>query len=258
MLTSVVNSLEKEKKGAVITAADVNKCFDMVFLSDLLLFLFKNKCDIKTIKVFQILTGYNKLQVQGANRWFEIMNGCGQGGVTAARLTSAGTAEVFERKIVTHPNPMKYRGESLAVDEFVDDCKMTDYDSRGAKVSGNILTAALDELSLQAHEDKTVQIVVGHEKYIKDMKDELERNPTYVQGFKVKVVESEKYLGMMVTSSGVKGMIDKNIEEKRKKSMPISQESRKLIRDPKLIRIGGLKSACVMLQAKLIPTILYG
>ena len=130
MLTSVVNSLEKEKKGAVITAADVNKCFDMVFLSDLLLFLFKNKCDIKTIKVFQILTGYNKLQVQGASRLFEIMNGCGQGGVTAARLTSAGTAEVYERKIVTHPNPMKYRGESLAVDEFVDDCKMTDYDSR--------------------------------------------------------------------------------------------------------------------------------
>ena len=120
------------------------------------------------------------------------------------------------------------------------------------------MTAALDEMSLQAHEDKTVQIVVGHKRYIKDMKEELERNPTYMQGFKVNMVESEKYLGMIVTSSGVKGMIDRNIEEKRKKSMPISQESRKLIRDPKLIRIGGLKSACVMLQAKLIPTILYG
>ena len=258
MLTSLVNSLEKEKKGAIITAADVKKCFDMVFLSDLLFFLIKEGCDLKTIKIFQILTGQNKLQVQGTNKWFQIANGCGQGGVTAARLTSAGTAEVFERKVKTHPSPMFFRGESLAVDEFVDDCKLTDSDSRGAKVSGNILSAALDELSLEAHPDKTVQIVVGHPKYIETMKKQLEDNPTYVQGFKVNVVESEKYLGMMVTSSGVKGMIDRNIEEKRKKSLPIAQSLRKLIRDPTLMRVGGLKSACVMIQAKLVPTLLYG
>ena len=125
-------------------------------------------------------------------------------------------------------------------------------------MSGNILNAALDELSLEAHPDKTVQIVVGHPKYIEAMKKELEDNPTYIQGFKVNVVESKKYLGMMVTSSGVKGMIDRNIEEKRKKSLPIAQSLRKLIRDPTLMRVGGLKSACVMIQAKLVPTLLYG
>ena len=258
MLTSLVNTLEKEKRGAVITAADVKKCFDTVFLSDLLYFLIKEGCDLKTIKIFQILTGYNKLKVQGAKEWFEIPNGCGQGGVTAARLTSAGSAEVFERKVRTHPSPMMYRGENLAVDEFVDDCKMTDSDSRGAKVSGEILSSVLDELSLEAHPEKTVQVVVGHTKYIEKMKEELTNNPTYVQGFKVNVVEAEKYLGMVVTSSGLKGMIDRNIEEKRKKAIPIGQSLRKLIRDPTLMRIGGLKSACVMIQAKLVPTLLYG
>ena len=55
------------------------------------------------------------------------------------------------------------------------------------------MTAALDEMSLQAHEDKTVQIVVGHKRYIKDMKEELERNPTYMQGFKVNMSELVVY-----------------------------------------------------------------
>ena len=162
-----------------------------------------------------MITGKNFLQVQGANDWFQITNGLGQGGVSAARLASASTSEVFERKLKTHPDPMEYRGVSVAVDEFVDDCKTMDMDSKGAKVSGNIISSALDEMALKAHGEKTVQIVVGHQDYITKMKKELDVNPTFIQGFKNKVVDSEKYLGVMVTSSGTKGIIDRNIEDWR-------------------------------------------
>ena len=46
--------------------------------------------------------------------------------------------------------------------------------------------------------------MVGHKDYIKKMKAELAENPTIIQGFEVKRVDQEKYLGMLVTSSGVK------------------------------------------------------
>ena len=90
-----------------------------------------------------------------------------------------------------------------------------DMDSKGAKVSGNIISSALDEMALKAHGEKTVQIVVGHQDYITKMKKELDANPMFIQGFKNKVVDSEKYLGVMVTSSGTKGIIDRNIEDWR-------------------------------------------
>ena len=69
----------------------------------------------------------------------------------------------------------------MAIDEFVDDCKTNDDDSTGARASGNIISAALDKMALKAHGEKTVQIIVGHPKYIAKMKYEMEKNPR-IQG----------------------------------------------------------------------------
>ena len=66
------------------------------------------------------------------------------------------------------------------------------------------------------------------------MKQEMAAIPTLIQGFKV-MVDTEKHLGVLVTSTGAKGIIDSNIEEKRKKASAISQALRRLIRDPTLM-----------------------
>ena len=255
---SLVNDLEKKKSGAVITCADVRKCFDNAWLSDMNWFLVKNQADIKATRMYQKLTGVNNLTVQGAKESFLITDGIGQGGIGAARSTSGGSSEVLERNMETHVNPIIYNGVNATCDEFVDDTKMTDYDSKGAKVSGNIITASLDELAMLAHPDKTVQIVVGHQDYIIAMKEELEKNPTFIQGFKVGVKDSEKYLGFQLKSGGVKEMIDFNIKDKKKKMGPVAQDIRKLTRDQKTMRVGGLKAACLMVQARGVPILTYG
>ena len=258
MMTSLINSLEAKKEGAVITCCDVVKCFDTLYLSDMSYFLAKNEACLKATKVFQKLTDTNMLKVQGSEKMFTITNGVGQGGIVAPRLASAGTTEVLERKFETHPSPLMYNGVNIILDGFVDDSKVTDTTTEGAKASGVIITKSLDEMALKAHKDKTVQIVVGHGDYIKKMKAELAENPTVIQGFEVKRVDQEKYLGMLVTSSGVKEMITRNIKAKKAKVIPAAQGLRRLIRNPVLMRIGGVKSASVMIQAKLVPMALYG
>ena len=144
---------------------------------------------------------------------------------------------------MTHPDPVIFKKVNCTCDCFVDDMKMTDYNSFGAGASGRILTKALDELALSAHEKKTVQIVVGSPDYIVRMKEELEKNPTIVQNFQVSVVQAEKYLGMVICSGGVKDIIDANIEAKRKAIAPVAQKIRKLTESPMIKRIGRLKAA---------------
>ena len=57
-----------------------------------------------------------------------------------------------------------------------------------------LVTMSLGELCLSAHPQKTVQVVTGSEEYIRNMMQELEENPTVIQQFEVRRVESEKYL----------------------------------------------------------------
>ena len=55
-----------------------------------------------------------------------------------------------------------------------------DKDSEGSKISGKLISMSLGELGLEAHPQKTVQVVVGSESYIENMTKELEANPTTI------------------------------------------------------------------------------
>ena len=90
------------------------------------------------------------------------------------------------------------------------------------------------------------------------MKKEMEDNPTIVQNFKVNIVEAEKYLGMVICSGGMSDIIDANIEAKRKAIAPVAQKIRKLTESPMIMRIGRMKAASLLIQAQLIPKLLYG
>ena len=120
------------------------------------------------------------------------------------------------------------------------------------------MTEALKEISLQAHDQKTVQICCGEENAVKKLQEELEILPTEVQGWTVGVKESEKYLGVHVTTGTTLDIVEANIKAKRKRISPVVQTIRKLLKDPKIKRIGRLKAASLMIQGQVVPILLYG
>ena len=71
------------------------------------------------------------------------------------------------------------------------------------------------------------------------------------------MVDSEKYLGFHLTSTGMEAMIDKNIQMKRSKIITVANKIRNLTHDPKIQRIGRLKAASLMIQAQIMPMLLY-
>ena len=109
---------------------------------------------------------------------------------------------------------MTLRGVKVNLDEFMDDTKTADYAAREAKISGQPLTKAFDKMSMKVYPNKTVQIFVGNKEEIVKMKEGLQENPCFIQGFEVKRKHKEKYLGMVVHREGVRETISTKIKEK--------------------------------------------
>ena len=113
-------------------------------------------------------------------------------------------------------------------------------------------------MSLEAHPQKTVNVVCGESSWIKQTQEELQMNPAKIQGFDVKVAQSEKYLGMKIVSGDIPAIINANIKLKAGKVHQVASEIREEVRDPRIERIGALKASALLIQSKIIPILTYG
>ena len=69
---------------------------------------------------------------------------------------------------------------------FVDDTLRMATDTKMARDGGKVFTEALDELSLEAHPDKSKIVVMGPKKAREEVKAELQKDPVIVQGWEMK------------------------------------------------------------------------
>ena len=120
-----------------------------------------------------------------------------------------------------------FRGENIANMVFVNNTATVDTNEVGAMFSGRLIQETFEEMSLQTHHSKTVQIVCGHEDWVSDMKKRMNDLPTQIQDYKVKVTDSEKYLGLKVVSGTVPDIIDANIRLKASKVHQVTTDIRR-------------------------------
>ena len=171
---------------------------------------------------------------------------------------SACISDVMDRNTSAHPEPTIFNGEVVSNLGFVDDTATMDTTVKGVKASCRIIQETFDELSLEAHPTKSVNLVCGSKDWVEKTKKELMEDPAQIQGFKVKVAENEKYLGMKLVSGDIKAIIDANIRMKAGKVHQVATKIRNDVRDPRMMRIGALKAAATQIQAEVIPVLLYG
>ena len=97
------------------------------------------------------------------------MDSKGQGGVSIGRSAAAIITDAMDSNVKNHPCPEKLNGVVIANLGYVDDTATIDSDPEGVKASCHIIQEAFEELSLEAHNTKTVHIVCGHEVWIREM-----------------------------------------------------------------------------------------
>ena len=90
------------------------------------------------------------------------------------------------------------------------------------------------------------------------MRKQMEEDPAQIQNFKVKTADEEKYLGVRIVEGTVEDIINANIKLKASKVHLVATEIRQEVRDPRMERIGQLKAAALLIQAKIVPVLTYG
>ena len=256
MLSSIIVDREDQGKGLLMTAVDAVKCFDRVHWSDSHAVLQTSGGDKKALKMLYKMSVTNRLRVAGG-RQITIMNGDGQGSISAARKTTYMIDECTVRhsKMIPREIWVIHRNEPVNNKGFVDD-ELLLAESRAASAIGSKLySRTMNELAMSAHPTKSV---AGAQEWVEKMKDELKEAPCSMQGFDLKVSESEKYLGMFFVSGSYSASLDMNIEHKCKKMMIAANGIRVICNIPGVRRVGKLQAQRLLIMAQISPICLYG
>ena len=242
-LIAALNQSIQEGAGLCITFVDIRKCFDRLYLSDSQWFLLKHGGDKKAIKLLTLLLTTTKLKLKGSEKQFLVSNGQGQGGTSVARAASATISEAMDRNVLTHPNPAHCNGVKVSNLGYVDDTLSLDKEEVGTKFSCQIIEETLEELSLEAHPDKTKIVVCGNKEWIEEKKRKLDLDPPEIQNFKVKTEHSEKYLGVKIVSGDIEDIKEANIRFKSSKAYQAATVIRQRVRDVRMQRVGSLQAS---------------
>ena len=113
------------------------------------------------------------------------------------RNASSVITDVCENNFESHKDPIMFYNTKCEMSHFVDDtsCQSSNNKRSAAentRESGILITNSLDEVSLKAHGEKTVQVLIGSKDFIKKTKTDLQKLPTKIQDFNVRVAKSDK------------------------------------------------------------------
>ena len=251
---------EKEKKCLIVQLLDIVKCFDKVLLSDTLYDISEAGVFGKRLRMIQLLHENTRISLSNDPKKREriIKNSTGQGTNWAPSGCARSIAEATERATKKVNNEIKIKGKDRGTVVFVDDTLRMATDTKMARDGGKVFTEALDELSLEAHPDKSKIVVMGPKKAREEVKAELQKDPVIVQGWEMKTSKAETYLGYQIDEGGVRECKTKSIEGRVRIARTKSIQLLKVLEDEQIGSIGWLESAKLLFTSIIIPTLTYG
>ena len=249
---------------------DIRTCFDHMTLEDSLYECTQAGIVGKPLRMINSVTDKLKIKIQGDpdnSRVKELSNCLGQGTVYAPTGTGITMASSLEQ------NMAKVEAEEVFVDEnfsltpqvgpitmdplmFVDDMNKTCVNSKESALMGTAITDTLNELKMSAHEEKSGLLIFGKNR--ENLMREVDKNPTYIQGFKLGYKEAETYLGMQFSSKGSADSIMLTLEARRIKCYIKAKELKRKLDDDRVAGVGWLATAITVFNAVIVSTLTYG
>ena len=250
----------KTGSGLVAELVDVKKCFDAQDLQDTLHSAVLAGASGKQIRVMQKLHDNTKIQLIGdPNEREEIIkDSTGQGTNWAPLSCSLSMGQSFKAADDRMGNKFKMGDIEIDPLMFVDDALRLAGDAKAARQGGEVITEALDELGLQAHPDKSALLIVGTKKYKDKVMAELEKDPVKVQDFELKASDCETYLGVEISSKGVKDSITRSMRKRIKAAMAKEVHLSKLLSSEEMSKVGWMEALRTLFNSIIVSTLSYG
>ena len=140
---------------------------------------------------------------------------------------------------------------------YVDDMMTMPKDAKSLREACLRIGAALEEISLRSHPDKTEVIVTGRNKKAEKLKETLTQDPAVMQGNSVKLVESGMYLGMRVSQKGHRDTVDLTVKHRVAKAWGRAADIKTVINDANMRCIGWLRAGIELTRSIIIPSLTY-
>ena len=126
----------------------------------------------------------------------------------------------------------------------------------GAREVCQIFEDIMDSKALEVNISKSTYLLMGKKKNIEMIRKEIAKDPLCYKQSIVKEKSSEKWLGTVINSAGIKESAFSTINERYFRVMNGIHEIASIIEDSRLDRLGSLKCAKEIWELALVPVLL--
>ena len=259
-MVTTINMMEKKKMATILTLMDIVKCFDQCRLSDIEYELTKAGIAGRDLRMFDKLNEGTVIRIQGdvdTERSAVITNSVGQGTSGAVDGSALMMGKVVEEAFEKCEHELQLGGVTVKPAAFVDDVATARGSAEGAREAGERLTEVLTNLTLRAHPEKTVNLVIGTKRQREVVQKQLSENPMIIQGFEVQEKDEDQYLGMNFSNKGVRESITRTLDKRGGKAVGKTKLAKAVLKDERIQAIGWLDAARVLYQGTITPTLTY-
>ena len=153
---------------------------------------------------------------------------------------------------------MNYGDIPLAPLIFQDDVIHTVQGIKEARLANCKMDKVVSKLNLCLNQDKTVCLVMGSKKQVREVWSELESNPLMCGSFETKIKHSFKWLGQILSCGGLSESIAATVEARESKIRGACIEISQIVNDWRAKSAGGMETALLLWEACCIPSLLSG
>ena len=114
----------------------------------------------------------------------------------------------------------------------------------------------MKQKGLQCHPTKTVCIIIGNKKYREEAEKEIKEDPVMFGDFRMNFVESEVYLGDVISSQGLEDSVKLTIEKRSSKVNGAMHEAKAIMEDFRMQAMGGMAGAWDLWETAIVPSLL--
>ena len=231
-------------------------------IEDVFLTSLKRGENPKSIRIWYKLNEGTRIQVRtgaGLSKYTEVGAIVGQGTIGGA----LGSQAVLDNGVSEYFPPggedeLNYGTIAMAPLLFQDDLIYSTGGIRAARMANVRIDRVVKKLNLNLHEDKTSCILLGSKKQQDSMKRELQAEPLLCGQVLVKVEDKIKWLGQILSSSGLAGSVAETVASREGKICGACLEIAQVVNDWRSRAVGGLETALFLWESVCIPSLLHG
>ena len=251
---------EQKKENGIFQVFDMAKFFDKESLLDAMYTLDKKgKISNKTYRLWHQLNEDARISVKtsvGETRSKKVKNSLGQGTFGAALVSTLNIGCAIEDTFIGRPSTSIgfVNLNSLVLQDDVN--KMNDSLPQ-ARIGCNKIDKILKRKQLSVNYDKSKYLIIGSEKYRKEVLKEVKDSPMMMGNVEIGHSEKEKYLGDFIHEKGIVESISATIKARTNGLISKCDEIIKICESPIMGGTGNSLAAIKLFEAQIIPALLH-